>query len=878
VRSTKLTAHLYPFATPHIHSHSEEGASFTGEQMRRVVDAAEAGVRDRMERKVLKAASMGYTRGVRQGEAQAKEEFVKEYPSRGGGLFDESNGTNADVSTRALAPEGTGDTKMNLNQSEELASLRNELETLRNAVAATAGGSVAERDDAGSVFSEDSAVGTAVSASARDVEKNARKPPVPPGAAVHFPTRIPEEDSAKEHSDRETPSTPDKDASDAADDEPNAFSARSDGGSVATSIRPKGSMPTDAGRMPDEVFVGRRVVGGKGKTYGVKNTPRSENGEGGGAPTAALWALSVSARDGKIPTVRHDALDLISSRCQLFFAHDKLSRATLGWAAARWRLACAEPRRRRAAAAHFTRRRARRVIARCFAAWAVRGAETEETATRVDDAVSREARANESERSIFHEFTSPVSAPPPRLDRDVAAGLVDQLNALRGENRELSTSLADARDALESSGPTPREAAQSEKFRAHLQRLQRELEATKQARDVARDSVDRAAREAAREATTRRQSLKATATQTGGPGDLSGLALEDQDAAAAATALELRAQAGKFHVEFERQAQIAEAATSKLRDETSLRARMEDSHRRELSSLRDKHVSDLASARSEWAREARVGRGASTDVRAHEARFESRGVPHLDSRCDGSHDAARRVTGPSTQSPETTRLTADRLVALECQAGTMRDSENVEEKVKGWEARGVLAQGVGSSPPVSPGKKGGSAGASSFPLAPKRGDPEDAWGDFGAGGSWRRRDPIQNRPHVPRPPASVTGSERSTRSRAGTAAAVVAAVRAGGVVAVDALLASGVLDASDDEEEEFGSRPGSAGGGVGGARAVRRPPASATLAVAQLVMRGHGKADAETAVAAVHGNDVDAAHEWLRRRARNGAFISGSAS
>ena len=276
MRSTKLTAHLYPFATPHIHSHSEEGASFTGEQMRRVVDAAEAGVRDRMERKVLKAASMGYTRGVRQGEAQAKEEFVKEYPSRGGGLFDESNGTNADVSTRALAPEGTGDTKMNLNQSEELASLR-------NAVAATAGGSVAERDDAGSVFSEDSAVGTAVSASARDVEKNARKPPVPPGAAVHFPTRIPEEDSAKEHSDRETPSTPDKDASDAADDEPNAFSARSDGGSVATSIRPKGSMPTDAGRMPDEVFVGRRVVGGKGKTYGVKNTPRSENGEGGGA-------------------------------------------------------------------------------------------------------------------------------------------------------------------------------------------------------------------------------------------------------------------------------------------------------------------------------------------------------------------------------------------------------------------------------------------------------------------------------------------------------------------------------------------------------------------------------------------------------------------
>ena len=59
---------------------------------------------------------------------------------------------------------------------------------------------------------------------------------------------------------------------------------------------------------------------------------------------------------------------------------------------------------------------------------------------------------------------------------------------------------------------------------------------------------------------------------------------------------------------------------------------------------------------------------------------------------------------------------------------------------------------------------------------------------------------------------------------------------------------------------------------------VRRPPASATLAVAQLVMRGHGKVDAETAVAAVDGNDVDAAHEWLRQRAQNDAFISSSSN
>jgi hypothetical protein len=90
---------------------------------------------------------------------------------------------------------------------------------------------------------------------------------------------------------------------------------------------------------------------------------------------------------------------------------------------------------------------------------------------------------------------------------------------------------------------------------------------------------------------------------------------------------------------------------------------------------------------------------------------------------------------------------------------------------------------------------------------------------------------------------------------------------------VDALLASGALDADDDESPAFGSHSragsgvgsGSVSGSVSGLRHVARPPASATLAVAQLVMRGHAKADAEAAVAAA-GVDVDAAHAWIARR------------
>ena len=825
--------------------------------MRRVVGAAEAGVRDRMERKVLKAASMGYTQGVRQGEAQAKEDSAK-------------------------AEVGYEETKRDANEttkdSDELIYLRRELETLRNAQ--SAGGSVAGYDNAGSVFSEDSAVGTEklIGRAASGKPSTSSKPPTAP---IHQ-LRIPKEDSAKEASESGAPSTPERDLSNTADDESNvhAFSMRSEnpleaGGSQVTtnSTRPKGTLPLDAGRMPDEVFVGR-VVWKQGKTYKTKPGAKSENGEGGGAPTAALWALSVSQRDGKIPGVRHDALDLISSRCQLFFAHDKLSRATLGWAAARWRLACAEPRRARAAAAHFERRRLRRAVAQCFAAWAGHGVE-EEPAQLDNEVARRDTRANEP--SVFPEFVSPILQPPPRLDRDVAAGLVDQLNELKQQNEELTVSLANARHALESSGPTPREAAHSEKFRLHLQRLQRELEATKQARDAARDSVDRTAREAAREATARQQSLKTQATQTGGPGDLSGLAADDQDAAAAATAIELRAQAAKFHVEFERQAQIAETATAKLRKEASLRARIEDSHRRELSSLRDKHASDLAAARSEWAHQTRVARAnaTGTSVREDEARYESRiEVEHA------RHEPDCAAMERTPESPSR-RLTADRLVALECEAGQMRHSEKVEEKAKGWEVTAILSEGTLSSPPGSPAKHAATVGTSMPPLASRRHEPEDAWGD--AMGSRRRRDPhpvpvTSHLLHVPRPPGSTAGSEQSTRSRAGTAAAVVAAVRAGGASAVDALLASGALDADDDKEDTH-SRPGSVvGSAAGSARVVRRPPASATLAVAQLVMRGHGKVDAETAVAAVDGNDVDAAHEWLRQRAQNDAFISSSSN
>ena len=814
--------------------------------MRRVVDAAEAGVRERMERKVLKAASLGYTKGVAAGrQAEAREARASR------------------DAAREKAPS--------VEDAVPLSAKR--------------AGSDAGVDDAASIFSEDSAAVAAEGALSRDDENKAV---AAPAGRFFSPARVKGGDSAKEPSVGSlAPSTPSSHTSPAGDE------ARK---------RAPCTLPPDAGRMPDEVVV-TRALGTRGKTYAPRAKLDARGGDGSrGAPTAALWALSVSARDGKIPGVREDALDLIASRCQLFFAHDKLSRATLGWAAARWRLACAEPRRKRAAAEHIRRRGVARAFARSFAAWAGRVTErdapsssppdeTRERTSRdgVEGAFAREGPsllAGDRDRDEDRDedsFFSPVSAPPPRLDRDVAAGLVDQITVLKEQNAALTVSLREARDALEASGPTPREAAQSEKFRAHLQRLQRELEATRQARDAARDESRRASREAAREATARRSSLKGVSTQTGGFGDLSRLAQADRDVAAEATALELKTQAAKFHVEFERQAKIAEEATAKLRDERGVRARAEEAHRRELARVRENHAAELAAARAEWEHRARVARANATGDEADAARDAARAKEKNAAAGGGVHPGPGPGPGPAALSPESRRLTADRLAALEREAGQMRHSEKVEEKVKGWEVTGILAEGRADSPPASPATRsrererggesggGGASGAGMPPPAPRRLDPEDPWGDAAA--PRRRRDGPRPSSDFPRAPASAAGSERSTRSRAGTAAAVVAAVRAGGASAVDALLASGALDADDDESPAFGSHSragsgvgsGSVSGSVSGLRHVARPPASATLAVAQLVMRGHAKADAEAAVAAA-GVDVDAAHAWIARR------------
>ena len=211
-----------------------------------MLEAAELGIRNRgraLERKVLQAASMGYTKGVAAGKASA------------------AKGASA--------------------AEREAEALRRELEDLRS-----------ERGEV-------PPPGTTTPCPPSQTSPSTRFGPSASGFA-----KIPEGDSAREwESSADAPSTPDPSVAGAREDSTRADAKE---GSTRADAKVSALMPRDAGKMPSRVSLGS---------------------SGGGAPTAAMWALSVSARDGKIPGASADALDLISTRCQLYFAHEKLARA-----------------------------------------------------------------------------------------------------------------------------------------------------------------------------------------------------------------------------------------------------------------------------------------------------------------------------------------------------------------------------------------------------------------------------------------------------------------------------------------------------------------------------------------------------------------------
>ena len=223
----------------------------------------------------------------------------------------------------------------------------------------------------------------------------------------------------------------------------------------------------------------------------------------------------------------------------------------------------------------------------------------------------------------------------------------------------------------------------------------------------------------------RRQKLRSQATQVGGSGELA----VGADDVAGMVQFELQSQAAKFHAEFEKQARIAEEATVKLRNETNVRARLEDQHRREVARLREMHASELASLRGEIALAGGGGNGGGAAARPLPGAGD-----RLSDRLSDRQRAERRrdpvpETAPETAletaletapAPETTpapapapsSLTAADLAALGARRIVMRHSQRVEEKVRGWEVTGIIAEGILSagSTPISPPRSRRSSG------------------------------------------------------------------------------------------------------------------------------------------------------------------------
>ena len=609
-----------------------------------------------------------------------------------------------------------------------------------------------------------------------------------------------------------------------------APSTPSGGHSVAdTAFRPAGDerdairpahLPKDAGVMPEEVSLAR-------------------HSGASAAPTAAMWALSVSAKAGVIPESAREDLDLISSRCQLWFAHDKLKRARCSAALARWRLACQDRRFARAAAAACVRRRETRAARKCFRAWAATGG--------VGDGA-----AGVGGGSAFGDASGFVRAAPaagPAMNRKTAESLHAELTASRTENERLAAALARLREEMESRGPTPRETAQAEKFRIHLQRLQRDLESARKERDAVRAAAGRAEREEEEAREARRMGQRSQGTQVGGSGELA-VAAEDT---AGVLQFELQSQAAKFHAEFDRQARIAEEATERLRNEAALRTRMEDAHRREIARLREMHASELAGVRGDLALRARM-------ASSRDDRDGGRSPAALEGRAGGTGDAAGASGAGTGDSREPASRSHDRpgvptaraIAELERNEGRMRPSERVDAKVRGWNVPDAIG--------IDPSGEGDEWDAT---RPPGRDTPDAETGTQQS--QWQGT----RRKYAP----SETGSERSGRSRAGTAAQIAAALRGGGgATAVDALLRSGDFDPVDGAH----GRSFPDGRSFPGQGTVPRPSKSSrTMTVAQLVVRGFTRVEAAEALDALGDDvDVDTAHEWLTDRDLTGGLAT----
>lgn len=309
--------------------------------------------------------------------------------------------------------------------------------------------------------------------------------------------------------------------------------------------------------------------------------------------TADLWgALALRERregrmaaTGGTTTGREDA-ELWLARRALDRALAREGRLLMMRAMAQWRSACARRVGSERAAASARRRFARRTARRFFERWR---------------AQTPNARRGRDGWGTNRFGVSGVNAIDEEFPTDYRAELeirLSQIARLEEALREATAKNAEQRDHAENTNAE----AKLEKFREHLQNLQRELEGVKRERDVYRKKWESSSGpSAAKAAAERRAKQRTMATQTVWTQE------DERDTqkkeVETAKKSQIRAaeerwmeQARLFEQKFERQMQLASEYEIKLREERTRFTRSEAKYEAKIEEMAAKHAEELANA------------------------------------------------------------------------------------------------------------------------------------------------------------------------------------------------------------------------------------------------------------------------------------------
>ena len=296
------------------------------------------------------------------------------------------------------------------------------------------------------------------------------------------------------------------------------------------------------------------------------------------------WMDGREGRDGGGTSTARDDVELCVARRALERALVAESRLLMSRAMAQWRSACTRRVGNERAATCARRRNARRFVKRFFERWR---AQTP-NARRAWDGWGTNRFGVSSGTAIGEEFPTDY-----RAELEIR---LSQIARLEEALREATAKNVEQRERAENANAE----VQMEKFREHLQNLQRELEGVKRERDTYRKKWESSSGpSAAKAAAERRANQRTMATQTvwteEGDRETRNKEVETAKKSQIRAAEERwMEQARLFEQKFERQMQVASEYETKLREERARFTRSEASFEAKIEEMAAKHAEEIA--------------------------------------------------------------------------------------------------------------------------------------------------------------------------------------------------------------------------------------------------------------------------------------------